>query len=297
LEETRNSIVIIHIAERLLLGSKRVNKKHKTVIVTPAGRKRYLEVLLKNLIKQKDDFSIWQLWINTENQEDIDYCKSLEKEHSWIKCYDLDIPYHGINSIHTFFKYTTESNVVYIRLDDDIVYLEKNFIRKLANERAKDPEPFLIYGNIVNNAICDHIHQRIGALPLSISEMSYDCLCPVAWANGQVAEQKHKNFFNHVENGTLNAYKFNQWNLRPHAAERCSINCISWLGSRFAEFGGKVGEDEEAWLSVDKPMMDKTSYNKIYGNALCVHYAFYTQREHVDSCPHILDKYIEIASL
>ena len=273
-------------------------KKTQTVIVvTPAGRKRYLEILLKNLIKQKDDFSVWQLWMNTENQEDIDYCKSLENEYSWIKCYDLDIPYQGNLSIHTFFKYTTESNTIYIRLDDDIIYLEKNFIRKLANERTKDTEPFLIYGNIVNNAICDHIHQRIGALPINIGNMSYECMCPVAWENGQVAEQKHKNFFNHVKNGTLDTYKFNQWTLRLHHAERCSINCISWLGSRFAEFEGKVGIEEEAWLSVDKPMMDNTTYNKIYGNALCVHYSFYTQREHVDSCSYILDRYREIASL
>jgi len=269
----------------------------KTIIVTPAGRKRYLEILLNNLLKQKKHFSVWQLWLNTENQEDIDYCKSLEKQYDWIKCYDLDIPFAGIVSIHTFFKYATDKDCVYIRLDDDIVYIEKDFVRKLSASRRKNPEPFLIYANIVNNSICDHIHQRIGALPYSVGRINYNVLDDVGWRSGIVAEQKHKVFFDHIENGTLNAYKFSpQWILKSDHPEHCSINAISWLGSRFAEFEGRVGENEEIWLSIDKPTADHT-HNIICGDALCVHYAFWPQRDHVDSCTYVLDKYREISNL
>jgi hypothetical protein len=269
----------------------------KTIIVTPAGRKRYLEILLNNLLKQKNDFSVWQLWLNTDNQDDIDYCKSLEQEYDWIKCYDLDIPFAGNISIHTFFKYTTEKDHIYIRLDDDIVYFEKDFVRKMSSFRIKNPEPFLIYANIINNAICDHIHQRIGALPHSVGQIGHSCFDNVGWQSGLVAEQKHNVFFDHMLKGTLNVYKFSpQWILKVYSPERCSINAISWLGSRFAEFEGKVGSDEEQWLSVDKPIADN-AYNTICGDALCVHYAFYTQRDHVDACPHILNKYREISNL
>lgn len=36
----------------------------KRIIVTPAGRERYLEVLLNNMIKCKDEFNEWHLWID-----------------------------------------------------------------------------------------------------------------------------------------------------------------------------------------------------------------------------------------
>ena len=52
----------------------------KIEIVTPAGRQRYLELLFLHLKSQKADFHHWTLWLNTNNQADIDYCKKLEKE-------------------------------------------------------------------------------------------------------------------------------------------------------------------------------------------------------------------------
>ena len=58
----------------------------KIIVVTPAGRKRYLKILLKNLQKQKNDFDEWHLWENTRNKEDEIYIKELEKKYDWIKC-------------------------------------------------------------------------------------------------------------------------------------------------------------------------------------------------------------------
>ena len=37
----------------------------KRIIVTPAGRKRYLAILIKYLVKQKHSFDSWQIWCNT----------------------------------------------------------------------------------------------------------------------------------------------------------------------------------------------------------------------------------------
>jgi hypothetical protein len=272
-------------------------KETQTIIVTPAGRKRYLEILFNHLSKQKKDFTVWQLWLNTENQEDIEFCKSLERHYDWIECYDLDVPFRGLKSIYTFFKYCINKDCVYIRLDDDVVYLEKGFIRKFATARKKNPVPFLMYANIVNNVLCDHIHQRIGALSLNPCPINYSVMDEIGWADPQVAKVKHDSFFENYYQNNIDSYKFNFfWRLKLHNVERCSINAISWLGERFAEFGGVVGEDEEQWLSVDKPVHDG-SYNVIYGDALCVHYAFYTQRDFIDSQDYILKKYKTISLL
>jgi len=41
------------------------SQKPKCIVVTPAGRRRYLEKLVKCLELQKDDFDEWHLWENT----------------------------------------------------------------------------------------------------------------------------------------------------------------------------------------------------------------------------------------
>jgi hypothetical protein len=108
------------------------------------------------------------------------------------------------------------------------------------------------------------------------------------WSSGEIAEQKHNNFIKSIHNLDIDKFKFKKWVLNRH--ERVSINCISWLGSEFEKFGGEVGYDEEQWLSVDKPRQ-LNKYNIIYGEPLCAHYAFCTQRDYLDNRTNILQVY------
>lgn len=262
-------------------------------IVTPAGRKESLEILYNHLKSQSRDFKQWTLWLNTVNQDDINYCKKLEKNNKWIKTIDLDIPFNSNYSIHTFFKHACDPNKIYIRLDDDIVWLESNFIKKLSTFRYENPQYFLVYGNIINNAIVDHLNQRFGNLKIT-KKIEYNALDFNGWANPEVAEEKHKMFLKNIFNNNIEKFKFKQWILDIY--ERVSINCISWLGSEFAKFNGIVGIDEEYWLSQVKPS-ELEKPNIIYGEVVCVHYAFHTQREHLNRKTNILSEYKFISEL
>jgi hypothetical protein len=256
-------------------------------IVTPAGRKRYLEILYKHLLKQKQDFNQWTLWLNTVDLDDINYCKNLEKKHNWIKTIDLEISFNGNLSIYSFFKHGCNPNKIYIRLDDDIVWMDKNFINELSRFRYSHPEYFLVYPNIINNAIIDHINQRMGSLNIDIP-IGYDCFNPVGWQNPQYAEKKHEILINSINNNDLKKFKFKKWILNLY--ERVSINCISWFGKDFESFNGQVGSDEEQWLSVTKPQELK-KYNVIYGKTICSHFAFNSQRDYLDKKTNLLEKY------
>lgn len=262
-------------------------------IVTPAGRKKYLEILFNHLNKQKNDFDIWTLWLNTTNKEDIDYCKGLESQNEWIKTIDLEVPYNSSRSIYSFFKYACDINTIYIRLDDDIVWMEKNFIKNLSLFRLNNPDYFLVYPNIINNAIIDHINQRFGSLNIE-DILSYNSFDPNGWLNEKISQKKHEYFIKHIYDMNTNKFKFGKWILNRY--ERVSINCISWFGEEFEKFYGKVEEDEEQWLSVIKPK-EIEKYNIIYGEAICVHFAFYTQRHYLDKSTNILDLYKEISLL
>lgn len=261
-------------------------------IVTPAGRKRYLEILYKHLKSQKNDFNKWTLWINTYNPEDVSYCRELAKENEWIQTIEATVVPNGGITIYQFFKYACDPDSIYIRLDDDVIWIEKNFIKNLANFRINNPEYFLVYPNIINNAVIDHLNQRSGALTIN-NLIDYGCLDQNGWANSQIAEQKHNNFINSIHSSDIKKFKFKKWILNRH--ERVSINCISWLGSEFKKFDGKVGHFEEQWLSMDAPKIFN-KFNVIYGKTLCSHYAFCTQRDYLDNQTDILNKYRDLTT-
>lgn len=264
----------------------------KKIVVTPAGREKYLSILHRYIerAKQKGSVDEWHVWLNTSVPSDVQYIKSLASE--WIKVHEIEnITNYSSATICHFFKKAADPDAVYIRLDDDIVYVEPDFFDRIFEYRIKNPEPFLVYGNIINNAIISHLHQR-NSLVKYHKLCGYECCDPVGWNDPKFAETIHRAFISDLHNGKLEQWhsSFREWHCLSH--ERVSINCISWLGSTFQTFGGQVGSNEEIWLSVDKPK-SINSHNVILGSAIVVHFAFYTQRPHLDSSD-ILNEYIKI---
>lgn len=252
----------------------------ETVVVTPAGRRRYLEKLVVHLEKQRSDFKEWHLWVNTDDADDIQYLNDLEAAHEWIKLVHVDNidpvkgKHYDASNIHKFFHYTNDENTVYIRLDDDIVWLEDNFVKNLVAFRLENPDYFLVYANIVNNCVIDHIHQKIGALEnFKYGHIDYDCLGN-AWRKCGPAHEIHTRFIEARKNGTTEIWKFEQWVLEEN--ERVSINAICWLGPSFK--GISVGRKEEEWLATDYPKQAGLK-NVVFGKALCVHLGFFPQRK------------------
>jgi len=264
------------------------------IIVTPAGRKRYLEVLHLNLNKCKDEFDKWVIWVNTTNDEDIEYIKSIAEEYDYIELQHSDIPVDP-NGSHTaticgFFKKCIDENSVYLRLDDDIVYIHKNSINDLFKFRLANENYFLVFGNILNNAIITNLYQRNGILT-HLPIVNYDCLDENGWRNPNFSFDLHNHFFHKKTENKIEDFFINNWELKNF--ERCSINSISWLGKTFKTFNGEVGLSEENWLSTDKPK-ELNMPNIIFGNSLFNHYAFAPQRGFLDTT-NVLERYKNIS--
>lgn len=264
----------------------------RRVVVSPVGRRRYVELLFAHLSTQRDAFDEWQLWMNTTNVEDQAYLRSLADQHTWITCRESGVAVHNNYAIHKFFPGCADPGSVYIRLDDDIVWLEPGFLEKMFTFRITHPQYFLVYANIVNNAILSHLHQRMGNVDHSRGTVGYSCMDAVGWDRPVFAEHIHRRFLAALADGTWDdRWHFGKWEL--HSFERVSINGISWLGSEFAKFEGAVGEDEEQWLSCDAPR-HKGRMCCINGNAICAHFSFYTQRDHLDATD-VLEGYAAVA--
>jgi len=259
---------------------------YKVVVVTPAGRKRYLELLIPQVKGLKMYVDEYRLWVNTSNQEDIQYMEQqASQDPEFITLEYLKVPPDGINTICTFFKNCIDTQTIYVRFDDDIVLLDdpENF-KKFIEFRIAHPEYFLVYGNILNNSIVSHLQQRFGKLNMKCGFAGYLCMDAIGWNNSDFALNLHEQ----VVTQPLSYYHFdNRWDLVDY--ERVSINCISWFGSEFAKFSGEVGVSEEHWVSCDKPSQIK-KINCIFGGFVCVHYAFFPQREKLDASD-ILERY------
>ena len=233
-------------------------KNYKTSVVIPAGRKRYLELLIPQILIQ----------------EDSEYIDSLPNLNEKIKVIEPEILNYGISGIFQFFKNCIDSETIYIRFDDDVIYIQPDLIKNLAEKRWNDKTSFLVSPLVINNAVHTAIMQKNG-LCTHLPQVQFICMDNVGWKDPRFAENLHLWFLNngHKEVKILNEIF--------ETDARYSINCISWLGSKFNEFGGNVGSDEEQWLSEDYIRLNKLK-NTIYTDLSCVHFSFGTQRDHLD---------------
>jgi hypothetical protein len=261
-----------------------VHLDYKVVVVTPAGRKEYIELLAQYLLRDHGLVDEYHLWLNTLDNADLEYLYGLEQTYpGYIFCIKrdpdiyLDMNHPGF-SIFQFFRYCTEQDTVYVRLDDDICYVSREALRELIDFRIRNREYFLVSANIINNALCSYLHQRMGLIDTRKGIAGYSCTDTTGWRDPRFAEHVHNTFFRHYGAGHLDKYKFERWELNMY--ERFSINCISWLGEDFQKFSGEVGVAEEEWLSRIKPMQ-LGRINCICGNSIVCHYAFYTQRAYL----------------
>lgn len=271
-------------------------RDRQRVIVTPAGRRRYLDILLKNLQAQRDSFDRWDLWLNTIDEDDLSYLRALPQKHPWIRVLELEVPYdhqepnHGICS---FYRHACEDDAVYVRLDDDIVWLEPGFLESFFSFREVTRGPPIVFGNIVNNGILTHLHQRFGGLT-GESEMAVYHFDSPRIHDGPFAERLHRNFLQAIGDSRLKSWKFDRWIL--HGYDPVNVNCIAWHGDEMKMLveGTGVHRSEEFFLAhvwpsvVGKP-------NVIFGEKLCVHYAFRDQRPHLDQT-NVLQMYGDLSS-
>jgi hypothetical protein len=262
-------------------------KDYKIELVIPAGRKRYMELLIKYLLREPG-WDFLSIWVNTINEDDISYLKSLPNLDSRIKLsYAKEHEPNGNKSIGQFYKECVDCNTVYIKLDDDICYVEPGMVEKLALFRVNNPEFFIVSPIMINNALISYLLQILGKIKLN-SAITANCFDRIGWANPLFAEQLHNLFLAKLKQNNLDYFKFTS---RPIALNRFSINCISWMGEEFNKFGGIVpySVDEEEFLSVTKPSQLGKS-NCFFGESIVSHFSFYTQREHLDNSG-LLEKY------
>lgn len=267
---------------------------HRVVVVTPAGRRRYLELLVPQVKAYVDAGVVdeYQLWANTADADDLAYIEVLAAAHTWVSIKRLPpgVPPEERWTIHHFYPECVDERTVYVRFDDDVVLLDTvAAFKAFLDFRVARPQHFLCYATVLNSAIPTHIMQRYGSVSTEQGIVSYNYTDALGWGSPQFSAALHDQVLQELgKSKSLEKFRL----VMPWIAyydEPISINAISWMGAEFKQFGGAVARDEEVDLACELPK--KTGkHNAIFGGFCCVHFAFYTQRAHLEAEGY-LDKY------
>ncbi|MBP7951359.1 MAG: hypothetical protein KA004_17080 [Verrucomicrobiales bacterium] len=246
----------------------------------PAGRRRYVEVLAAYLLRPENrkfiDEHHW--WANTADAADLAYLKELCAAHpDYFKLIPARMKPDGYRTVYSFFDAAYhQRGVLYLRFDDDIVFIAPRAVERLLEFRVAHPEYFLVYANIVNNGCLDHLRQRLGLVEFAPFMASPS---GSSHKSGRYGEAVHWTFLRHLAEGRLAEHEtmFPHWVL-PYF-ERVSINCFCWNGEDMAQV--TIPEEDEHFLARVAPKLLGRP-NVVCGGAVVAHFAFGPQRHHLD---------------
>lgn len=254
-------------------------RSYKIVVNTAAGRRRYMQYLVPFIVSS-EIVDRYDIWVNTCNGADIEFFRLLAEKYSKINLvWQPDGVVNGISSINAFYHRCIESNTIYFKLDDDIIWMESDAIKKMIDFRIDNPRYFLVSPLVINNALSTYLLEICGKIQLDAyynSSASHNVL----WKSGDFASQLHKWF---IEKFLLTD-RIAELHLGVHdmAMTRFSINAILWFGDEMKKFNGIVPGDDEEFLSCIYPTRCGLS-NCWNGDTLMAHFAFFTQREELDA--------------
>lgn len=262
--------------------------RYKKTIITPGYNPKYLEILLQNLLLRREEFDNWDIWANTYNRESLFFLESLSKQYSFIYIQYSEEPIIGYPTLSHYWRKYIDENTLYLRLDEDIVYIHPGSLTRLFEARLQHPAPFLIFGNIVNNALINFKLQEKGLINYPNGKITYNCFDRVSTQDPEFLHYIHRLFLGKKDKKKLEDFFLENTILNDY--ERFSINTFCVFGSDLKQFGGVVEGEEEPFLSSIKPSQISRP-NMILGDTLFVHFAFHTQRREDEKEHFLLQQY------
>jgi hypothetical protein len=114
------------------------------------------------------DEIIWA--INTDVEEDVGYAEDMVPTHEDYRF--VRIPNRGYASVYeaTF----TEEETVYVKIDDDVVFVDQHAIPRMVTTLLNRPDAFVVLANTVNNPAFGWVHYHLGAVRPYLPELAPD---------------------------------------------------------------------------------------------------------------------------
>lgn len=275
---------------------------------TPWGRRQTTTILYRYMARDHAAGIIdaWYLYINTDpdQEADVAYAHELAASHDWIHIINRppDVPVLSPKQRMTGFayRYFTNPNAVYVRFDDDIVYVHDDAVERLVSAKLAMSGCLVSFPVIINNAVVSHHLQMQGLIPREWGDVSCYCMDRWGWADGNFAINLHRLLLDKVEAGRVDDLYMYQDIPLPERLQ-FSVSTFACLGSDYATLDppGWLGyAEEESFHTIEWPA--KTGkVNMIVGNAVVSQFTFGPQRRDPQHAAvlngEILDRYRALA--
>lgn len=244
----------------------------KTYCITFAGRQDRMSLLVDTMTNalRRGIITEWHVWDYSRTPDDAAWIQTLSsipgvivrvptssKKETYEECY----------LAYTSGRYGPET--VFLKCDDDIVYIDVDALDAFIKYRRLHPEIYLLSANVINNVVCTGIQKQHGYLrDVDISELH---------TNGAQAEAVHRAFLA-GEKPTFDVVTFD--------ASTCilNINFVSWLGADLDSVclceSVRFARDEQHLASIFPGLFSRPV--AIYGPLIVSHLSFYTQDASMD---------------
>jgi hypothetical protein len=266
-------------------------RDRKVIAFTPCGRKRYMDLLAAYVVREHNLGNIdkWVLFNNPYVIDDSTYADQIAAQFDWVEVIKDgdDTPTRTAFQIARFYGSLKDSEAIYVRLDDDLVYFDKDAIVNLVNYRIDNPKPFLVYPMIINNTRMSFQLQKHGLIPESWGIVEPILCAPTPHVSPLFVFNLHEKALTAIEGGTLleeftlPSEQFTDWD-----SGNISVNCFAMLGEDMAAC--TVNSDEEGYLSRSRPQALRR-YNARCGNAIVIHFAYNPQTVFMDKSGMLTD--------
>ncbi|KAL7626651.1 Mitochondrial-processing peptidase subunit alpha [Parahypoxylon ruwenzoriense] len=138
----------------------------KAVAMVFYGRKRNVDILdcyLRQNLASNGGYldEVWFM-VHTEVKDDVDWLRDMAKHVPGYKFVDLGPcttePYGCI------WEYAVEDDTIYIKIDDDILYIHHDAIPQLIHTRLAQPHPYAVSAQLVNSPVTGLQQYHYGAI-------------------------------------------------------------------------------------------------------------------------------------
>lgn len=275
----------------------------KIIAWTPYGRRETVSILVKYVARDVEAGIVdeYHLFMNTDEDqvEDRTYAEELANRYSFIKLLPIPAGVHVFqpkqgNTMY-YYQYAIEPDTVYVRLDDDLVYVHENAIENLV--RAKIGTPALAtFPIIINNAVSSYYLQVMGKIPYDWGRVEApNCVDRVGWADAHFAEQIHRFTLDKIRTGQITDI-FLHHDIQLSLGLQFSVSCFAAESDIYRELNppGVVRHEEETWLTITRSQQTGRR-NVIVGNSLVSHLSFYPHSKYIREETDILNQYRELA--
>jgi hypothetical protein len=231
-----------------------------------------------------------------------------ENDPNFINLIQSDFPYnnwgHPNLNISPFWGKSTDEDTIYVRFDDDVVFVAEGTIEAIVNFRIKNPQYLFIYPFTVNNSQHSRNLQDRGLVSTQhgwvrteeelFGQGIYD---PVGLLSPSFVRELHLTLFKHHSENTINQLMTPEPIIWKYGSQ-ISINCICWFGSFMKTITplqeGKWPVDEENYLTTQAPK-DLNMPLCTIPNTLISHFLFGPQRSQGEM-EDLLEIYKQIAN-